>query len=69
MISEASIQRLAILYPVLRELPVSLIRTIQETSYELVAPAGQILFDLGAGGIIFIQDREALVQTLQTACN
>ena len=47
MISEASIQRLAILYPVLRELPVSLIRTIQETSYELVTPAGQILFDLG----------------------
>jgi CRP/FNR family transcriptional regulator, anaerobic regulatory protein len=48
MISEASIQRLAILYPVLKELPVSLIRTIQETSYELIAPAGQILFDLGA---------------------
>ena len=47
MISDASIQRLAILYPVLRELPVTLIRTIQETSYDLVAPAGQVLFDLG----------------------
>lgn len=47
MISENSIQRLTTLYPVLRQLPVSLTRMIRETSYELVAPAGQILFDLG----------------------
>lgn len=47
MISEDSIQRLAILYPVLRELPAPLIRMIQETSYDLVAPAGEVLFDLG----------------------
>ena len=47
MISEASIQRLVIIYPVLRELPVALVRNIRETSHELVAPAGQILFDLG----------------------
>lgn len=47
MISEASIQKLAILYPVLRELPGSFIRNIQETSYDLVAPAGQVLFDIG----------------------
>jgi CRP/FNR family transcriptional regulator, anaerobic regulatory protein len=47
MISEASIQRLVIIYPVLRELPAVLIRNIRETSYELVAPVGQVLFDLG----------------------
>lgn len=47
MISEASTQRLASLYPVLKELSVPLIRTIQETSYELIAPAGHVLFDLG----------------------
>lgn len=47
MIPEASIQRLAIIYPILRELPVPLIRTIKETCYDLAAPAGQVLFDLG----------------------
>jgi CRP/FNR family transcriptional regulator, anaerobic regulatory protein len=47
MISEASIQKLVIIYPVLRELPVALIRDIRETSHEFVAPAGQILFDPG----------------------
>lgn len=47
MISEVSIQKLAILYPVLRELPVPLVRMIQEGSFDLVAPAGQVLFDLG----------------------
>ena len=47
MISEASIQRLVIIYPVLSELPVALIRDIKETSHELVAQAGRILFDLG----------------------
>lgn len=47
MISEASIQRLVIIYPVLRELPPALIRNIKETSHELVAQAGHVLFDLG----------------------
>lgn len=47
MISESSIERLTILYPVFRELPLSLIRTIQETGNDLIAPAGQVLFDLG----------------------
>ena len=47
MISEASIQRLVIIYPVLRELPVALIRNIKETSHELVTQAGQVLFDVG----------------------
>ena len=47
MISDASIQRLGIIYPVLSELPAVLIRNIRETSYELVAPVGQVLFDLG----------------------
>lgn len=47
MITEASIQKLAIIYPVLRELPLALIRDIKETSHELVAPVGQVLFDLG----------------------
>jgi len=47
MISEPSFQRLASIYPVLRELPVALVRNIRETSHELVAPAGQILFDFG----------------------
>jgi CRP/FNR family transcriptional regulator, anaerobic regulatory protein len=47
MISEASIQRLTILYPVLRELPVPLLRNIRETGYDLVTEAGHVLFDLG----------------------
>ena len=47
MISEASIQNLAIIYPILRELPAPLIRIIQETSHDLVAPAGRVLYDLG----------------------
>lgn len=45
MISEASIQTLAIIYPLLRDLPAPLIRDIQETSQGLVAKAGQVLFD------------------------
>lgn len=36
-----------IIYPVLRELPLALIRDIKETSYERVAQAGQVLFDVG----------------------
>ena len=47
MISEASIQKLALIYPILRELPAPLIRTIQKTSYDLVAQAGHVLFDVG----------------------
>ena len=47
MISEASIQRLMLIYPVLREIPAAFIRDIKETSHELVAPVGQVLFDLG----------------------
>jgi CRP/FNR family transcriptional regulator len=47
MIAEASVQKLAIIYPVLRQLPVPLIRNIQETSHELIAQAGQVLFDTG----------------------
>lgn len=47
MLTEACIQNLAIIYPVLRELPVPLIRNIQETSHELAAQAGQVLFDIG----------------------
>ena len=47
MISEDSIQKLAIIYPLIRELPAPLIRTIQETSHDLVAQAGRILFDVG----------------------
>jgi CRP/FNR family transcriptional regulator, anaerobic regulatory protein len=47
MIAESSVQKLTILYPVLRALPVRLIRTIQETSRDLVVQAGQVLFDLG----------------------
>jgi CRP/FNR family transcriptional regulator, anaerobic regulatory protein len=47
MISEASIQRLMTIYPVLRELPLALVRDIKETSYERVAQAGQVLFDVG----------------------
>ena len=35
------------IYPVIRELPVALIRNIKEMSYERVAQAGQVLFDLG----------------------
>jgi CRP/FNR family transcriptional regulator len=45
MITEGSAQKLAIIYPVLRQLPVPLIRNIQETSYELAAQAGHVLFD------------------------
>jgi CRP/FNR family transcriptional regulator, anaerobic regulatory protein len=47
MISETSIQKLATIYPLLRKLPASLIRNIQETSCELVAQAGHVLFDVG----------------------
>jgi CRP/FNR family transcriptional regulator, anaerobic regulatory protein len=47
MLSEASIQRLMIIYPLLRELPVPFIRNVQETSHDLVAQAGQVLFDVG----------------------
>ena len=47
MITEASVQKLAIIYPVLRQLPVPLIRNIQETSHELTPQAGQVLFDMG----------------------
>ena len=47
MITEASIQKLAIIYPVLGQLSVPLIRNIQETSHELTAPSGQVLFDMG----------------------
>ena len=47
MISEASIRKLGIIYPIFRELPAPLIRIIQETSHDLVAQAGHILFDVG----------------------
>jgi CRP/FNR family transcriptional regulator, anaerobic regulatory protein len=47
MISETSIQTLAIIYPPLRGLPGPLIRNIQEASHDLVAQAGQVLFDVG----------------------
>jgi CRP/FNR family transcriptional regulator len=47
MITEACVQNLAIIYPVLRELPAPLIRNIQETSYELTAQTNQVLFDMG----------------------
>jgi CRP/FNR family transcriptional regulator len=47
MITEADIQKLALIYPVLIQLPVSLIRNIQETSHELTAQAGQVLFEMG----------------------
>ena len=47
MITEVSVQRLAIIYPVLRQLPRPLIRIIQETSHDLVAQTGHILFDVG----------------------
>ena len=47
MITEASVQKLAIIYPVLRDLPVPLIRNIQEMSHELTAQAGQVLFEMG----------------------
>jgi CRP/FNR family transcriptional regulator len=47
MISEASIQKLVTIYPLLRELPAALLRNIQETSYDRVAQAGHILFDVG----------------------
>jgi CRP/FNR family transcriptional regulator, anaerobic regulatory protein len=47
MITEACIQKLAIIYPALRQLPAPLIRTIQETSHDLAVQAGQVLFDIG----------------------
>ena len=47
MITDSSVQTLAIIYPVLRQLPVPLIRNIQETSHELTPQAGQVLFDMG----------------------
>jgi CRP/FNR family transcriptional regulator, anaerobic regulatory protein len=47
MITEGSVQKLATIYPVLRQLPVPLIRNIQESSYELTAQAEQVLFDMG----------------------
>lgn len=47
MITEACIQKLATIYPALRELPVPLLRTIQERSHDLTAQAGQVLFDIG----------------------
>ena len=47
MITETSVQKLAIIYPVLRQLPVPLVKNIQDTSYELTAEAGQVLFDIG----------------------
>lgn len=47
MITEACIQKLAIIYPVLKELPVPLIRNIQDTGHDLAAQAGQVLFDIG----------------------
>ena len=47
MISETSIQKLATIYPLLRKLPASLIRNIQETSCDLVAQAGHVLFEVG----------------------
>lgn len=47
MITQADIHKLAVIYPVLRQLPVPLIRNIQETSHELTAQAGQVLFDMG----------------------
>ena len=39
--------KLTIIYPVLRELPVPLIRNIRETSHTLELQAGQVLFDTG----------------------
>jgi len=47
MITEVSVQKLAIIYPVLRQLPVPLVKNIQETSHELTAQAGQVLFEAG----------------------
>jgi CRP/FNR family transcriptional regulator, anaerobic regulatory protein len=47
MITEGSVQKLATIDPVLRQLPVPLIRNIQESSYELTAQAEQVLFDMG----------------------
>lgn len=47
MITEACIQKLAIIYPVLRELPAPLIRNIRETSHTLELQAGKVLFDIG----------------------
>jgi CRP/FNR family transcriptional regulator len=47
MITEASIQQLAIIYPVLRELSMPLIRNVRETSHTLAFQAGQVLFDIG----------------------
>jgi CRP/FNR family transcriptional regulator len=47
MLTESCVQKLAIIYPVLGELPVPLIRNIQETSHTLALQAGQVLFDIG----------------------
>lgn len=47
MLTETCIQKLAVIFPVLKELPAPLIRNIQDTSHELSVQAGQILFDLG----------------------
>jgi CRP/FNR family transcriptional regulator len=47
MLTEACIQNLTIIYPVLRDLPVPVIRNIQETSHTLALQAGQVLFDIG----------------------
>jgi CRP/FNR family transcriptional regulator len=47
MISESSRQVLAIAYPLLKELPAPLIRNIKESSYDLAAQAGHVLFDVG----------------------
>lgn len=47
MITEACIQKLVIIYPVLRQLPVPLIRNIQETSHDLALQTGQVLFEIG----------------------
>jgi CRP/FNR family transcriptional regulator len=47
MITEACTQKLAIIYPVLGQLPMPLMRNIQETSHDLTAQAGRVLFDTG----------------------
>jgi CRP/FNR family transcriptional regulator len=48
MITEADVQKLAVIYPVLRHLPVPLLRNLQETSHDLAAQAGQVLCDANA---------------------
>lgn len=47
MITAASIQKLAIIYPILGQLPGPLIRHLQETSHDLIAQGGQVLFEIG----------------------